>query len=515
MDKNSGKSPDTADASPEAAETPGGTSRRELLKGSVGLVAGAAMVQMLPSEAAAKAPTITENAETLARLQQANANSRRRILLKGGTVITMDPAVPDLVKGDVLIEGKKIAAIGPNLSEAASGGQSVVVNAEGTIIIPGMVDCHQHSWEGALRNIIPDGRIAEYTATTHQGFGPYYRPHDNYVGNLIVMLDAIDAGTTCVIDNSHNSRSAAHSDSAIQALFDSGIRAVHASGAPQFGTWDMQWPQDLVRIKQTYFSSEDQLVTLRMFSGLIQANWEFARQLGLWVTSDGGSNSPLLAQFHSLGLLDERHAFNHNGNTPAANLQLIKDVGAQINYCPRSDTQYQLSNGIPFSLDTALAIGLRPGLGVDNEISYGGGMFAEMRALFHIQRGFDQYRRTVLNDPKPAVPIKVRDCLEFATIGGARNAALAHKIGTLTPGKEADIVLIRADDVNTFPLNNAVGIVVHFAHRNNVYAVFIAGQLKKWDGKLLGQDLNKIRQLAEESRAYLFAQRGYQLNILA
>ena len=90
----------------------------------------------------------------------------------------MDPAVPDLVKGDVLIEGKKIAAIGANLSEAASGG-SVVVNAEGTIVIPGMVDCHQHSWEGALRNIIPDGRIAEYTATTHQGFGPYYRPQDS------------------------------------------------------------------------------------------------------------------------------------------------------------------------------------------------------------------------------------------------------------------------------------------------------------------------------------------------
>ena len=76
-------------------------------------------------------------------------------------------------------------------------------------------------------------------------------------------------------------------------------------------------------------------------------------------------------------------------------------------------------------------------------------------------------------------------------------------------------MLIRADDVNTFPLNNAVGIVVHFAHRNNVYAVFIAGQLKKWDGKLLGQDLNKVRQLVEESRPYLFAQRGYQLNILA
>jgi hypothetical protein len=131
------------------------TSRRDLLKRSAGLVAGAAMAQLLPSEATAKAPNAAENAEILARLHKANANSRRRILLKGGTVITMDPAVPDLVKGDILIEGKRIAAIGADLSAAASGGQSVVVNAEGTIVIPGMVDCHQHSWEGQLRNIIP------------------------------------------------------------------------------------------------------------------------------------------------------------------------------------------------------------------------------------------------------------------------------------------------------------------------------------------------------------------------
>jgi cytosine/adenosine deaminase-related metal-dependent hydrolase len=204
-----------------------------------------------------------------------------------------------------------------------------------------------------------------------------------------------------------------------------------------------------------------------------------------------------------------------NGNTPQTTLQLIKDAGAQINYAFRSDSQYELSNGIPFSIDTALKIGLRPGLGVDNEISYGGSMFAEMRAAFHVQRAFDQYRRTVLNDPNPALFLKVRDCLEFATICGARNAALAHKIGTLTPGKEADIVLIRADDVNTFPLNNAVGIAVHFTDRKNVYAVFIAGKLKKWDGQLLDQDLNKVRQLVEESRSYLFAQKGYTLNILS
>jgi hypothetical protein len=119
------------------------------------------------------------------------------------------------------------------------------------------------------------------------------------------MLDAIDAGTTCVIDHSHNSRSAEHSDAAIDALFDSGIRAMHASGPPQAGDWDMQWPQDLIRIQEKYFSSEDQLVTLSMRSGVSlaeAANWQFARELGLWLTHDGGSNSPALFDLHNMGL---------------------------------------------------------------------------------------------------------------------------------------------------------------------------------------------------------------------
>jgi len=103
------------------------------------------------------------------------------------------------------------------------------------IVIPGFVDCHRHSWEGVLRRIIPDGDIGKYMATTHQFFALHYRPHDMYVGNLVTALGCIDAGITCIIDNSHNSRSAAHSDAAVQALMDSGIRAVHASGAPQNG----------------------------------------------------------------------------------------------------------------------------------------------------------------------------------------------------------------------------------------------------------------------------------------
>ncbi len=115
----------------------------------------------------------------------------------------------------MLIEGKKIVSVGGQPRRRA---QAQVIDATNTIIIPGFVDAHRHSWEGQLRRIIPDGAIAEYMATTHNGFARYYRPHDIYVGNLITALGCIDAGITCVIDNSHNSRSAAHSDAAVQAL---------------------------------------------------------------------------------------------------------------------------------------------------------------------------------------------------------------------------------------------------------------------------------------------------------
>ena len=433
----------------------------------------------------------------------------------------MDPAVADLERGDVLIRANKIVAVGPDLRHAASDHGCVVVDATGTVVVPGMVNCHHHSWEGQLRNIIPNAVFEDYDNTTHSGFGLAYRPHDHYVGNLVSMLDSIDAGTTCVVDHSHNTRTPAHSDAAIEALFDSGVRAMHAAGPPRAGDWDMHLPQDLLRIQKKYFGSEDQLVTLSVRAGVTLAetsSWAFARENGLWITTDGGSHYPELFELHKQGLLDERHSFSHNTQTPLVNLQLIKDVGADINYCVRSDAQYQftmLGVGVPVSLDNALSIGLRPGLSVDNETSFEGGILAEMRALFYVKRGYDQYRRGILQESPPVPPISVRDCLEFATIRGAGNAGLAHKVGTLTPGKEADIVLVRADAINTLPLNNVVGIVVNYAYRNNVDVVFVAGNVKKWDGKLVGVNLDEVRKLVEDSRRYLFEQRHYQLNILS
>src|SRR5262249_33698501 len=189
----------------------------------------------------------------------------------------------DLARGDVLTGGRRIAAIAPTLD--AAGAQ--VIDAQNTIIVPGFVDCHRHSWEAQLRRINPNSpTLADYMNATHLSFAKFYRPVDHYVGNYLTAMGCIDAGVTCMIDNSHNSRSAAHSDAAVEALFDAGIRAVHASGQPGAGDWDHQWPQDLERLQKKYFASPDQLVTLRMFSGVNRDNWAVARKLGLRITTE-------------------------------------------------------------------------------------------------------------------------------------------------------------------------------------------------------------------------------------
>jgi 5-methylthioadenosine/S-adenosylhomocysteine deaminase len=490
-------------------------SRREVLRKGASIAAATSAMSLFAGDAPAEGQDA--DAATFYRLVRAIHDPRRRILLRGATIISMDPAVGDFVRADLLIEGKRIASIDPNLSAVGRDGNAIVVDCEGTILIPGMVDCHRHAWEGQLRGLIPNSTtIGDYMGATHRGFAPFYRPEDMYVGNLITALGCIDAGITCFIDNSHNSRSAAHSDAAVQALIDSGVRAVHASGAPTFGEWDRQWPQDVGRLQRQFFASDDQLVTLRLFSrGLVKEDWETARQLGLWLSIDGAgapNSAQMLREFQQAGLVDGHHTINHGNNLPDASWELIRSAGMTVNACPRSDAQWAL--GPPsMGLQDALDHGVRPGLSVDNETAYSTDLFTEMRVAFNLQRWTIHSARS-RQEPKLPALLTVRDMLEFATIRGAQNAALDRKIGTLTPGKEADVVAIRADDINMMPLTNAISSVVSYAHPGNVDTVLIAGEIRKWRGRLVGHDLANIRARVQQSRDDLFERKGQKLDIL-
>jgi len=465
------------------------------------------------SAAAAGGPSNVDAAENPLRFEaQPTVDSNHRILLKGGTVISMDPKVGDLVQGDVLIEGTKIAAIAPTLD--AAGAQ--VIDAHDTIILPGFVDCHRHSWEAPLRRINPNSpTLADYTNATHLSFAKAYRPQDHYAANYLTAIGCIDAGITCVIDNSHNSRSADHSDAAVEALIHSGVRAVHASGPPNAGEWAHQWPQDLERLQKKYFSSTDQLVTLRMFSGLSRDNWALARKLGLRITTEfqGPQAAALLDPLAQDKLVGSDNTFNHCGALPEKTWQIFVDTGANINVCPRSDAQYALGEGL-CALQTAWNHGIKPGFSVDNETSYSTDMFMEMRVAFYLQRAIAQNRR-FSGDPNPPKPLMVRDVLFCATIGGAHCAGLDDKIGSLAPGKEADLIVIRADDINLYPSNNAVGTVVQAAERSNIDTVIIGGRLRKYRGSVVGLDMRRMKAMVDESRSHLFAAVGYRPDVFA
>jgi cytosine/adenosine deaminase-related metal-dependent hydrolase len=449
-----------------------------------------------------------------------------RILLRGGCLLTMDPRIGDYPRGDLLIEGRRIAAVGLDLASAARDGGAIAVDVSGMILIPGLQDTHRHCWQNQLRRLIPDcDDNSAYLAVTHEWVGFHYRPHDIYVGNLISALGCIDAGITCVLDFFHNPRTPAHSDAAIRAFKDVGIRGVHASCGVLAGDWDRNWPGDLERLRDTHFSSGDQLLSLRI--GVIAADFagqtitlneekvRLARQMGLPIISDGVVGRHAAEKIERLGaagLLGPDVTFIHCLDLSDAAWSLMAEHGVNVSIPTTSDAQIGIWESVP-AVQKALDFGIAPSLSVDVEVVLGPDMFTQMRTLLNIQRMM-AFNRRYRGDANYPDPITVKDVLRFATVEGARTNGVLERVGTLTPGKEADVVAINASDWNTLPLNNAFGTVVSAADSRNVEMVFIAGALKKCGRRLVGYELDSIRRQVEESRDYVLGAAGFDLNVL-
>jgi cytosine/adenosine deaminase-related metal-dependent hydrolase len=448
----------------------------------------------------------------LDRLCASAGDRDRRVLLTGATVVTMDPALGVLSEGDVLIEGEVIAAVGEDLRAQGAATDAVVIDASGCVVAPGFVDTHRHAWETQLRRVMPDvDDLGGYVTTTLLGYAPVYRPHDMYVGTRLAALTALDSGITTMLDFSHNSRTAAHSDAAVQALADSGIRGVHAAMAPHFGDWDKQWPADVARLQEEYGSG---LLTFRVATlapgEIAGPELEYgprlaaaARELGVGVSVDavfGLPSSQAILQWELQGLLGPDVTLIHStGLTPDA-WRAIGDSGTTIALAPTSDAQIGLESAIP-AVDEALAVGVRPGLSIDVEVALASDMFTQMRALHAIQR-MRAVNAAYGTDAEPR-RISTLDVLDFATLQGARTNGLGEVTGSLTPGKQADVLVVRAEDVNNMPLNDAVGTLVLGTDARNVDTVFVAGQVRKWDGHLLDVDLAALRDDVTASRDYI------------
>ncbi|MER8187758.1 amidohydrolase family protein [Kitasatospora sp. NPDC094015] len=462
-------------------------------------------------------PTDTPREALLDLLRRTAADPDRRILFTGATVLTMDPALGTLDRGDLLVRGSTIAAVGHDLRAAGAADGAIVVDATGTILTPGFVDTHRHAWQGQLRRIMPDvDDLGGYVAATLAGYAPAYRPEDMYVGTRLAALAAVDAGITTMLDFSHNARSAAHSDAAVRALVDTGIRGVHAAMGPHFGAWDRQWPADLDRLRD---ECRSELITFRL-AALATAEIagpafaygpELARRAaesGVAVSVDavfGTASSAAVLDWERLGLLGPDLTLIHaTGLTPEA-WRAIGASGTTVALAPTSEAQIGLENAVP-AVDEALAVGVRPGLSIDVEVALAGDMFTQMRALHAIQR-----MRAVngaYGSGREPVRIGTADVLDLATRQGARTNGLGTVTGSLTPGLQADLLMITAEEVNNLPLNDAVGTVVLGADARNVDTVLIAGQVRKWAGRVLDLDLPALRARAAASREHVLRTAG-------
>jgi 5-methylthioadenosine/S-adenosylhomocysteine deaminase len=475
------------------------TSRRSFVKSGAGLLAAATA---LPGPASAQSAAAGDSDPELSRVQNA-----RRILLKGGIVLTVDSQVGDFASGDILIEDGKIRDVRPNI--AVSDDSVAVVDAANRIIIPGFVDTHSHSYQGLLRDTLPNGIVyPDYDRDIQKNITFHYEPADAYAGMLSTALALLDMGTTTVVDVSQVNHSPEHTDALIQAMRDAGIRVV--CGYSRGGGPRSQFPQDIERLQRTYFSSPDQLLTLALGVALDPKLYQYARQVGVRAIAHLRLDPAPLLALGAAGLLRPGDEFIHCTHLNDAAWNLMKDSGCRTSHSP--PLEMAMGHGMP-SIQDALDHGMRPSLSCDHAATVGQDMFGIMRTVFELQRLFILQRRRNGEQDTPPL-LTCREVIEFATIEGARCAGLGDKVGSLTPGKEADLVLLRADRINVWPLNNAPSAVANIMNAGHVDSVFVRGKVKKWRGNLTDVDVARVLSLTAQARDAVLQRSGFQLNLV-
>jgi 5-methylthioadenosine/S-adenosylhomocysteine deaminase len=439
----------------------------------------------------------------------------KRVVIRGGHVLSMDKQIGDLSRGDVLIEDDRIAAV----AQSIDAGDAEVIDASGCIVIPGFIDSHRHTWETVIRGIAPDVSLGGYFDIVLDQLAPAYRAQDVYAGNYLGALEAIDAGITTVLDWSHINNTPEHADEAIRGLRDSRLRAVYCYGNPNTSLADwwytstLEAPEDIRRVRDQYFSSDDGLITLAMGTRgpgfctpeVVRHDWELARDVGAPISVHVGMGPyagrfSMVSQLSEMGLLGSDTTYIHCNYLSDDEFRLIADSGGMVSISPA--VEMIMGHGTPPTAK-ALKHGLKPSLSIDVVTTVPGDMFTQMRFLFASDRLLAHEAAFEAESQEEPVLLTSREVLEFATVEGARVCGLADRTGSLTPGKQADVVILRCDHTNTYPIIDPVSTVVLQADTRNVETVFVAGEVLKRDGKLVGADVRRARDLAATSLDYL------------
>jgi 5-methylthioadenosine/S-adenosylhomocysteine deaminase len=448
----------------------------------------------------------------------------RRLLIQNATVITMDKQSGDLRPGDVLIEGDRIAAVGPHIQAP----DAEKFDGSAFILIPGLINAHMHTWQTGLRAISSNWTLLEYFRWVHAGLATRFAPEDIRIGNLVGALNQINCGTTTLVDWCHNNPTPAHTDAAIEGLRESGIRGAFFHGSPKpdpkpgerhFS--EVPHPRSEVeRLMRGPFASRDQLLTLGLailgphYSTLEVSLHDFrlARELGLVASMhQGGGAAKTPGGWDALereGLVGDYVNIVHGNDLSDDRLERFVDLGVTFSVAPENEMAQ--GHGHPIT-GRLRKLGAAPSLGVDLESVISGDMLTVTRMALEHQRALDNAECRATTGGIPATStINVREALCWITVEGARMLGLQDRLGSIAPGKQADLVFIRADALNVWPVHDPVATVVMQVNLANIDSVMIAGEWRKRDGKLLFADLDRVKADLVRSGSRILSELGWR-----
>lgn len=451
----------------------------------------------------------------------------KTLLVRNAAVITMDPRLGDFADGDVLIENGRIAAVGHNL---AMPDDAETIDARGMIALPGFVNAHQHTWQTGLRGIAGDWSLTDYARDMHAGLATRFMPDDVYLANLVGALNQLNGGATTLFDWCHNNPTPEHSDRAIDGLMESGIRAVFGHGTPKpaidehgVPLSDYLHPEDEVkRLRHGRLGADDALVTMALgIRGPDLSSYDatasdirLARKYGLVASCHIGgrmksaSRTPDgLLRLQRDGLLGPGLNLVHANKIADDEMRAAVDAGVSFTVTP--EVEMQMGHGIPVT-GRLLKLGAQPSIGIDVESTVAGELLWAARFALQLQRGLDNAAVHARGEEPAAVSIPARRALEWITIEGARALRMEHRIGSLTPGKQADLILIRTGDLNLFPSHDPLETVLFQAMSANVDTVLVAGRPVKRGGMLLYRGLEQKKSALRDSGSRLLGRNEHQ-----
>ncbi|MFH9959422.1 amidohydrolase family protein [Streptomyces roseolus] len=428
----------------------------------------------------------------------------RPVVFRGATVLTVDTQGV-IENGDVLVIDQRIEAVGRQLAVPQG---TVEIDAHGGILMPGMIDTHRHMFQTALRGIGADWTIAQYFRFTMMDWGHAFRPRDVYAGNLLAGVEAIDAGVTTTLDWSHGLQTVEHAEAAVEALREVPGRFVLAYGNLLGNPGEWATAPEFRRFVERHFATRDDMLGLQLAIDVMGADpgfpakraFETARDLDVRVTTHLGAFNGLPDNTKLLwdhGLMTPKTTYVHAASLPADSYHRIAATGGNVSVA----TESELNAGQGYPPTWLLRKhGIDVSLSMDTSIWWSSDLFSAMRATLSADRAREHLEARRRESFVEHNHLRAEDVVAWATMGGARALGLDSVTGSITPGKKADLVLIKNDaSPAMYPVIHPYGHVVFQAGRGDVHTVMVNGRIVKYDGTLTDKLLDTARRASTET----------------